>query len=433
MNFSIHNKGKALFLSFLDIILLSVLHVLLVLSLLIGNSVIELAFVVIWLLIAARPIGFLTVPMLTVFSNILQLPFISGGFYKYAIIILLVFELGKKRNILITKSRAMELSVCILFIVFVLLQYKGASVLSYIPVLLYYCIIWPELEENSDKCILFYQMFVFAVLISIAVGFLQGRTHTEVSVIGSSQMQLTRFFATFVDPNYAGLFINAAICMCIGLGLFSGFIRIPILIVLYAALFMTSSMTALLCNIMIVGYIALYKYSFKLKYVLPVMAVLIIVVSVFASGIYTRISLVNSVITRGQLKFRALFVENNMAAFTSGRTGLTQAHWEFLLTEGSLLNWLFGGIPATALYCSELLGGKAAHLEYLDLILNVGIVGMSIYLGSILYRFNKALRLRKKRNTDFDITRCGLFLNYLACGFSLSLFMEPQFFLWVFL
>ena len=426
-------KEQANKLNLMEVALFVILFVSLFFSLLTSNDMIMLMFSAAWVVLLFTPQRYLTVPALSVFCNILKIPVVGGAFYKPAIILLLCIDAIMKRRILLDKARAIEGIVCVLFLIGVLTQYKGFSVLSYIPVLLYFMVLWRELEDNQSKCRLFYAMYVISMMISILVGLISGTTTTEIALIGSGNMELSRFYATFVDPNYAGLFINAAICMCIGVNLFHRFIRIPILIVLYAALFMTSSMTALLCNIMIIGYIALYKYGFKLKYVLPGTIVLMIVVFVFASGIYTKIDLVNSVITRGQLKFRALFVENNMAAFTSGRTGLTQAHWDFLVTKGTLVNWLFGGIPATALYCSELIGGYAAHLEYLDLILNVGVVGMSVYLGSILYRFNKALRLRKETNSDFDITRCGLFLNYLVCGFSLSLFMEPQFFLWVFL
>lgn len=406
-------------------------------SLISRSQILMLVFFVLWLFSAFRKDNYITIPILSVFCNELQIPFVGIGLFRYGILLLLFLNVVRPKVSYIEKSRALQIAICLLFTIFVLVPAKDVSVLMYIPVMVYFAILWKEIEGNREKAKQIFESFTITMIISIIVGLIQERTSTELSTIGSNYMELPRFFATFNDPNYAALFINAAICMCLGMKLFPKTLRIIILGVLYIGMLMTVSMTAILCNIIVLFALRVMKYGIRLQFITTIIVGTIALVGLYFYALSSDIQVLNVAATRIHLKIIALFEDNNVAAFTSGRAGLTAMHWNYLLEHGSIINWLIGGIPSTALYCTPEIGGHMAHLEYLDLILNIGIIGMAFYLGCIITRFRKSIKqitnTERKTINEIALVKSALYLNYLVCSFSLSLFMEPQFFVWIFM
>ena len=412
-------------------ILVALFYVSIAIYLLTNNAVVGVIMILIWALLVLLGQGFMTLPTLSIFCNILQIPLIGEGFFKYAILILMIFDIIREQKIGLTRTVSIQLMVCFLFTAFVLFPIKGLAVLVYLPIMFYIGYIWMGLRKDESRLKRFCRSFVITMLISLLVGAIQQNVVTETSIIGDNAMELGRFFATFNDPNYAGLFINAAVFMCVIFNPFPKYINLAALIALYFGLVATSSMTAIVCNLVIMVFLFVQKYGFRFKTALIILGFAAMLTLVYIYGLNSNFEFLNMMSTRIKLKFEALIFDNDVSAFTSGRTGLVEQHWNFLKNEGPWFNWLFGGISSNALYCTPRLGAKVAHLEYLDLLLNIGLIGMILYLGSMLARFVQAIRSYYNKKTDSNKLYIALYINYFVCGLSLTLFMEPQFFIWV--
>lgn len=400
------------------------------------NSFVGLAFCLTWLILASGEEAYVTIPALSIFCNELVIPFVGIGLFRYGIAYMLVIQLIRRKRTGLSKSVLLQMFICFLYISTILYFEKGMSMLMYFLPIIYIAQMWNSIQGQEQCAKKLFRSFVITILISITVGLLSNSYSSIVAKIGAGYMNQTRFYATFNDPNYAAMFINAAIFMCICTELFSTWLQRIILVVLYIGVIMTASMTGIICNILVIFSISCMKYGFKPKVIITSLKVLGVIIAIYFIGLNLNVEILHVITNRVHLKFMALFEENNLSAFTSGRTSLTQAHWEYFCNNGTIFNWLFGGIPTTALYCTPEIGGAAAHLEYLDLFLNIGVVGTVIYLGCILIRFkatlHKVIKNRKNQNT-LDVAKAALFINYLICGLSLTMFMEPQFFLWVFM
>lgn len=374
--------------------------------------------------------GYLSVPILIVFSDHLYIPFLSGmGLYKYAILILLLWDILCKRVRVVSFSRMIQCLIVVLFILATLIEPKGLSIMVYAPVVIYFALLCGKLRENDDMMKQFGTALVFSMLFSLAFGIIFNRFATEVSVIGNNNMDLSRFFASFVDPNYAGFFFNAAIAVCLCLKPFRILARFACIIPLYIGLIMTASITGIICNVAMLLILFFIKNGLHAKTLLIILLISATIVALYAYGLNSSITFLNQICTRIDLKLQVLLDGEDLQAFTSGRTSLTAEHWRYLKENGKWFHWMFGGIPSTALYVIPTLA-RVAHLEYVDIILNIGIIGAMLYLIAILSRALSALFTYLNDKREISLFSSLIYLNYLVYGLSISIFMEPLFFLW---
>lgn len=395
-----------------------------------SNNLIGCMMLFFWLMQVIKHKGYQTIPVLMVLNDNLTMPIIGGGLVKYLILLMLVMYFIELKKVCIEISHMIQLVVIIIFLILVLFPLKGIAVFLHIPVITYFCIMWRQLERDRIKIMRFCQCFIWAMILSMAVGLIQGRIHTEQAMIGAGSMTLSRFFATFVDPNYAGMFFNAAILMCQLQRPFRKPVLLALVAVLYVGLLMTASMTAIICNIAGIVIFMGVKYGIRWKTVLWCVGGVLVLLGIYLYGLQSEIQVLNSICTRIQLKLDALFMQNDLQSFTSGRTGLLELHKEYL-RQAPVSTWFFGGVPATALYVSPLLGRAVAHFEYLDIILNVGIVGALLYYGAVVYRMIRKYKQFRSDHCDIKLLLLLLQTNFLLSGLAINLFLEPQFFLWI--
>jgi len=398
-----------------------------------SNNIFNILITASFMLLLFTENRYLALPALHIFQDYLYFPFVSVGLSKYAIILILISELFLQKKIFLSKNRYLQFIVCILYTLFILYPNKSLNALVYIPVMACYVCLFSYLNVHRDKFKRFCEFYVISMLLSLIIGIIQNRFHSEDVEIGYGSMSLTRFFATFSDPNYAGMFINVAIFMCVILKLFNKKIRTIFIIILYIGLIMTMSMTAIISNTLTLMFFLFVKNGKSIKSFAVILFCVLSIIGVYNYGLNSDIEILNSICTRINLKLDALISQGDVSAFLSGRSILIEEHWNYFVQKGTVFNWIFGGIPSTALYCTPAISGRVAHMEYIDLMLNIGIVGFVVYMGCMIVRSISNIKKYISTRDDQALLKLVIFANYLICGFSLTLFMEPMAFIWIFI
>ena len=264
----------------------------------------------------------------------------------------------------------------------------------------------------------FFKTYVFVALISFLTGIVADNS------IGG-KYDYSRFMATFEDPNYMGFFFTLAIFALVCLKLFNRRIRIFLVVVLYAMILTTLSMTAIIVNMMLwVIYLVIMK-KFKWWSIFVVAFVVILSLGLYEYGLSNPSApVIGDLSSRINEKLASL-VSGDVSDFTTGRSSLTAEHFEYYINS-SPLNILFGGIPSNPRYIDPALK-MAAHNEYIDLLLNVGFLGAVVML---FYFFRSTLIYYKKYASKHETTYS--FLVMIKCAWAcyalaLTMFLDFRF------
>ena len=136
--------------------------------------------------------------------------------------------------------------------------------------------------------------------------------------------------------------------------------------------------------------------------------------------------MVGDTVYRIQEKLSAL-ESGDMSKVTTSRSSLTSEHWHYFLAQ-PLWRKLFGGEMVNTLRLDNGFN-MAAHNEYVDMLLNIGLLGTTIMLGYMFY--STVNRLKEYKQTRNEIY---LFLFIVKCvwifyAMTLTLFLEFRFML----
>ena len=190
---------------------------------------------------------------------------------------------------------------------------------------------------------------------------------------------VTRFSGLYTDPNYYAVSVIIALCLVVFLYLrknLSLLITILFSVPLFIFAGMTGSKSALLMLIIPVlemVYICLKRRKFHILFFFLVAVVLVIIGVV--SG---RISVFNSIFDRLSID------KVNIDSLTSGRTVIWRDYFNYF--NENVIKVIFGSsISVTAINTS--ISFTEPHSTYIDLILQLGIIGTIIYLSGIYLAF----------------------------------------------
>ncbi len=274
--------------------------------------------------------------------------------------------------------------------------------------------------EGRERFSRFAVIFVFGAVLSCVVG---GFLATE-----------GRYLATLNDPNYLGFYLNIAILTAFLHPFFRRlWVKLPILLILYAALIASESITGVICNGLVVLFcvaVSAFTGRFKLKYlVIPMVCGVVAVQFIYISQVHSW-GVVTDVSARVIEKLDALFL-GNLSGFTTARSALWQINLEkFIGFSG--LEGLFGGALVSAVGRDAALFPQTSHQEFIDVLISVGAVGALVYLASFIMIFvGDAVNLRK---TDGEgrlmaWVRIGIKLVWIFYAFGLTMFLNGRFFL----
>lgn len=231
----------------------------------------------------------------------------------------------------------------------------------------------------------FFTVYAFTAICAFFTGVFLNRSHSAVTEINGEFVEIVRNYATFEDPNYAGLFYTLAIFAVVTLKLFKPAWRAAIVIALYAMVLTTLSITAIIVNILLwLLYLIVFK---KINAITGVCLILVVIIllGLYAYGLSRPSTPVIGMLSlRISDKLNSL-ESNDIDSVTTNRSALTERHWQFFQNQSPFR--MLVGMNAASTLKTDLNGDRgAAHNEYVDLLLNIGIFGTILYLGTFLSR-----------------------------------------------
>lgn len=324
-------------------------------------------------------------------------------------------------------SYAFPLLVYFFFLVFSLApKTPHNAIMAFISLISCVLVATVYLQQDAEALKRFFKIYVLVALVAFITGLIAGNTMEHAYEYENEASEVTRFLATFEDPNYMGYFYTIAVFAVFILRLFTPKTRIFLIVILYAMILASLSMSAIVINIVLwFVYFATSK-KMNTKVLLIILLVLFIVYALYMYGLANRNApVIGDLVYRLDSKWQSL-LSNDLDAVTTNRSGLAQFHLK-KFGQGSLTEQLFGGRIVTPYYIDPTLGRGAAHNEYVDMLLNIGILGTTIMLVFFLGRI---FHYKKLYNQTHEVQYLFLFVSKFALAaymFTLTVFFDYRF------
>lgn len=414
--------------------LLAVLYILPVLTYTTGMvqlmAVAMMFFIMMWLFFYDE--FYLVLPILLFFYMQLILP---GGIALFRIYSLFLILKMMKRPFPRDLSSLLPFLVITLYSVLWIFHHSirlAVFIIFDVLFLLYYV---KGFLRNKENFRYFFKFYVLAALSASAFGLLRmtGQLNTAVFVDGR-WVYVTRFIATYNDPNYMGFFFNVAIFSLISMRLFRRrYVQRMMLLLMYLALIATLSTTAILCN---GGGIFLYLILTK-KINLKTAVTVLVLSQLILFSYNTALKQPIPVLSNAAMKVKSKIMEmdqGNLSSFSSQRTDIWETHLAYFnhQSNGKIF---FGGNVITAYLYDEAKFETVSHQEFLDMLLNFGLIGTTVMVFSFLARSSKILRslIQKKQEDEEAVAILLMKYVWIFYAFGLTMFPGWMFYLFFFL
>ena len=291
-----------------------------------------------------------------------------------------------------------------------------------------------HLRENKENTEVFFKTYVLVALLAAFTGWMGKNAliggsaieHT-MGMVGNGLFKISRFTATFEDPNYMGFFFTIAVFATITLKLFKPMMRTIVIALLYVAIFASLSMTALVVNVVMWLFFLTITRKMNLRAGVACIVAVIILVGLYQYGLNNP----NTPIVGGlsyRIHDKLMDLESgDMAGVTTGRTDLARAHLQYYF-KLPLWKMLVGGVPVNAGYISSEVYG-AAHNEYVDMLLNVGFVGTVLMLWYMAKGVYSCIVIYRTTNDNSYLCKLMCKCVWLAYAAALTMFLEYRFML----
>ena len=352
--------------------------------------------------------------------------------YRYFSLIFLGYELLGQKRIRWRRSHWLLLGIYTAYAICVILPVNTRKAAFFLVDIICMLMLTEHHLSKPGKRRRFFTVFALTALCSFVTGVLMANTTGHAARINGQYVVMARNNATFEDPNYMGFFFTTAVFATVTLKLFSPRLRVLIVCALYIMMFTTLSMTMIVVNVLLwLAYLFLAK-----KVGLKVLVCIGIVIAILV-GAYTYGLLNPDTPVLGMLSYRIsdklMQAEaGDINALTTNRTGLTMQHLDYFWNQ-SFFRMLVGMNAASPVHFNlEGIRG-IAHNEYVDLLLNVGIIGAVIFISYIAQNFVKARRQRNRLGQDNTMFLYMVKLIWVLYAMTLTFFGDHRFMLLLFL
>lgn len=353
--------------------------------------------------------------------------FITSIFHWFIIFYIVYAFIRCKYNAVILKVKTAPYIVCILYCLLVLSTnslYTALLCMLEVTVVLFAT---TELKQSEYLFQGFWKMFVIAAISSAIVGLVGNNTIEASFSSGTGYYFFDRIIGTFDDPNYAGFYYNLAICVCFTMDVFKNrVLKYFVIALLYVMLIVSVSVTALFANIILILCVLLFKNRISLKTFLWIAALFSsLLILYYCALTHDDWGYLYDFAVRLEQKIE-LFSTNDLSGVTSGRTSIAQSNFMYYWNQDNIFKYLFGLNGITTRYIDTTKFVFASHNEYIDLLLNVGIIGLLLYMGNIF------VNAFTKSNRNYLFTAYETFIKsarllYIVYAFTITLFLEPRF------
>lgn len=348
-------------------------------------------------------------PIMVFYYSIFGLIFGVSVYRLFSLVYLATFIIRRK-SFSFPVHKLLPLGMYVLYLVTVVFEYSFRTMIFAGVDIICVIALTSELMDRSNL-VKFFSSYTIVALIAFITGIIINNSETVLQHYGSEYVNMTRFSSTFEDPNYMGFFYTVAVFAVITLNLFPTILRTLIVVGLYLIILTSMSMTAVVGNVLLWTVFLVVRGQIKAKTVLTYILCLAVVFGVYQYGLNNQeIVMLNQFCIKINDKMNAL-MQNDLDTFTTGRTSLSDVHLK-VFHESSLWRQLFGGYAINSYFMNVVEGAHfSAHNEYVDALLNVGIIGWLLMFGYITIRVvTKIAAFRIKRDS---VLLCGIMTNLI--------------------
>ncbi len=272
-----------------------------------------------------------------------------------------------------------------------------------------------------------FKLISVGVVVAI-IGFIQYYLYPSLANLfyAGWDNHLYRLFSTFLDPNYAGIFLALSFILCVSNLIVSIEKKNKKMFIVYSlisaltlsAMYLTYSRSALISAS--IGIITLFVIKNKVRLLIPVFAVLVVVFFMFSN--YTIEGLnplrIASSVARIDSAKEALYIfEKNPilgVGFNSYR--YAQVRYGFRKNQTKF--------PSNA--------DAGTDNSYLFILATTGIVGFAFY-SKFLYEIIKIISVNNKSGSAFEVAALPSFLALLSNALFINSLFYPLVIVWVFI
>lgn len=394
------------------------------------NIVAGIIFVIMIILFFSEEF-YLIFPIVLFYHSIFVIPIINLSFFS-TYLVLCLLKIMTSSKISLSKK---NITILIIIMLYITLAYSSYDLKNAIILIINFIAVFCYVSKflnNKKNVVIFFKYYVFACIASFITGIFTGNVMRYNELIDASEqfLTLTRWMGTFNDPNYMGFFFSIGFFAVVTLEIFTKRNKIILAITLLIMIVSTMSTTAILGIILIFFVYILLRYKISLKTIVLFLTSISLAVFIFNYGLNNpNATILNTFSQRINQKFIALET-NDIKTATTNRTDLARNHLEYFFSQ-NMSKQLFGGnvINAVAIEKNNQLNENLAHNEYVDLLLNIGIVGTVIVVGIWLSKLKRDLSIYFKYNDSLSLSMFIIRMVFLYYCFGLTIFMDIRFFL----
>lgn len=392
------------------------------------QSIIDIGIIAICALLLFNGNLIFAYPFMLLYYSTFGLVFGISTYRIFSLMLLFERLLQLNKNASFPLKFVSPILVYLLYLITVMTGYSvQRTIFTFIDILCTLIIVG-KLRENIDDTndiFTFFRIYVIVCLCSIVSGISLQNSLAEQHVM--EEYTVYRFSATLNDPNYMGFFMTAAVFSTVSLKLFKPITRWIVVGTIYIAILASASMTAIVVNIILWPVYLVVSRKINIKTLIVCAIVIACALGVYQYGLENPDTpVIGSVSYRIQEKLTD-WEAGDISGVTTKRSELTKAHWEYFLAQ-PIWAQLFGGTASNSIFISENLYG-AAHNEYVDLLLNVGIIGTFVLLFYMIY--GALGHLKQFRQTNDETSSCLFMIKcvWLCYAATLTMFLDFRFML----
>lgn len=344
--------------------------------------------------------------------------------YRIFTILFLVVHCYKTQRPTISYRVLPPLLVYIYYLIVVVFSHSIKTMLfSFVDIICAIFLVYDYLSSR-DEMKRFFESYVVVCFLAFLTGMISRNEMSVMQNYGGKLLTISRFTATFEDPNYMGFFYTVAVFSIVALKMYRPITRVVIVVALYGMILTSMSMTAIIGNILLWTLFLLIRGNIRPRTVLIVILSLLAAMSLYSYGLeHPNVKLIGDMSLRIQDKMNSLFLKD-FDSFSTGRTSLSEVHFN-IFNNSNIVSQLFGGRAVNSYFIDVGQGADfSAHNEYIDMLLNVGIIGWVIMYGSVIISvIRKVITFRKQNDCA---VLCGTMMNlaWLYYVATLTVFLD---------
>mgnify|MGYP003289267784 CR=1 FL=1 len=365
---------------------------------------------------------YLAFPFILFYNNLYGVVMGISVLRIYTILLLFSCILRLSSLMKINIKNLPPLIIYFMFLSLVMTQHNiKTAVFAFVDIIC--CVLIITQLKSDEKLKRFFTLFALVAFVAFLTGVIGGNTLEQIDMGGEDEV--SRFMATFEDPNYMGFFYTIAVFSVVTLKLFTPKTRVLIVIALYAMMLTSLSITAIIINIITWLIYLVVTKRLGIKNFVLIIAVILLAYGLYSYGLENRDApVIGDLVYRIDIKLGELQA-NNINAATTNRTDLSKEHFQYFLNS-SLTKMLLGGTSVNAFYIHPDLRA-AAHNEYIDLLINVGLIGTFFMLG---YLFLNTIKYKSFYTRTKENRFLFLFIGktiWILYAFTLTMFLDYRF------